>query len=326
MRLVRVATINTDGLSENHRSWEASVGDVTVRTIGYFERGATAILLVVGEVVLAELPDVNKRNEVVVPKVCRNLEAAIELMANALSISQRSRRSVSSADPPVALVPESDAERAWLSSPVSFAFPDDRRQSISFMIPPCDALALLPELKDRPDGLALLAEALSHEHASGRFKELIRFFERAFRAATASLVKALSEFLKPAPYGYDKAEIRSWIIGVRHPLVHADRRPDFLMEADVRHLLPRVEQAAYDVLMNKVTWRAPDSARRQLWIPDAINTPTGSVVKQHSTPTLRGQLLDVLGVYPMNLQANITNPPADWWYGFPSAQGKSDAS
>jgi hypothetical protein len=48
-----------------------------------------SFLLVAADIGLADLSEVNNQNEVVVPKVCRDLEAAIELMANVMSVPRR---------------------------------------------------------------------------------------------------------------------------------------------------------------------------------------------------------------------------------------------
>ncbi len=314
--MVRVATVNLKELAQELRSWEANVGQTFVRTLGFFPRKSLSMLVVTAEKHLEELPAVNDQNQVVVPsEACRELESAIELVANGLAITQRARRTVSSANPSIALIAESDGERSWLSARDNFAFPDRPRPDSSYVTSECNALQLMPALMDRQDGVALLSEALSHEHASGRFKEFIRFFERGFGAANRALVDPLASFLAQAPYGYTSDEVGNWIIHVRHRLIHADQRPDFLIEADVQPLLARIEQAAYDVLLNKKTWRFQDTSRRRLWTPDAFNTPTGGVVRQNSTPTFHTQIFDKLGVYPLNLQANITNPPQEWWYG-----------
>jgi hypothetical protein len=316
-----VATVNIKELMEESHRWQVTLGEIDVRTLGFFPDEERSILVVTAETRLSELPSVNDDDQVVVPfETCRELEAAIELIANALSITQRARRVVSSAAPSVALIAESDDERGWLSKRSSFAYPTHApAATLPHVTAKCDVLELLPNLMDRQDGAALLSEALSDEHASGRFKEFIRFFERAFRATSKALVDPLTSYLSQAPYGYTAEEVRNWLIDVRHPLIHADKRRDFLVEADVRPLLPRVEQAAYDTLLNKEIWRSKDTSRRPLWIPDAFNTPTGAVIKQHSTPTVHGQIFDGLGVYPLNLKATITNPPRDWWHGFPSS-------
>src|SRR6185436_4298514 len=84
----------------------------------------------------------------------------------------------------------------------------------------------LSVLQDRLDGVQLLAEALSHDHATGRFHDLLRFFERSFAQRSGLLVKPLGQFLQGADQNYTTREIQHWI--ERGPLTHADRRPDFL--------------------------------------------------------------------------------------------------
>jgi hypothetical protein len=51
---------------------------------------------------------------------------------------------------------------------------------------------MLSDLEDRRDGVSLLAEALANSHETGRFRELARFYERAFRAPPAGIVSPLS--------------------------------------------------------------------------------------------------------------------------------------
>src|SRR6185503_17195257 len=122
-------------------------------------------------------------------------------------------------------------------------------------------------LQDRVDGVALLAEALSHGHAMGQFHELVRLFERAFARSSNTLLDPLANFLAKAGQGYTRDEVETWVVKMRHLATHADVQPDFALEADVRPVLSRMLMAAYEVLFNKNTWQTPASGRRKVWKP-----------------------------------------------------------
>ena len=77
---------------------------------------------------------------------------------------------------------------------------------------------MLPYLSVRLDGVALLAEARAHEHASGRFHELVRLFEATFRRAGKGRVNPLTEFLASTDLDYTRQEIVVWIQQLRHGL------------------------------------------------------------------------------------------------------------
>jgi len=106
-----------------------------------------------------------------------------------------------------------------------------------------------------------------------------------------------------------------WFKELRDPLTHADQRPTFLLERDINPVIDRVEQAAIDVVFNKVNWRKADSERRALWTPQSgFVGPSGNVFLTKGTrPPLRGRLLDEYGSFPMKLGAVINPIPAEWW-------------
>jgi len=160
--------------------------------------------------------------------------------------------------------------------------------------------------------VALLAEALQG-HPTGQFRDLFRVFERAFALPAGVLVAPLHAFLHDR-YGYTEEEIEKWR-GLRHAATHADVRRRFVVEADVRPVLARVKQAAYDVLFNKESWRDQAPARRDLWSPTGwTSQPSGEVkVLQHSTGRLEAKLLDQFSAYPTDLEGAITALPAGWW-------------
>jgi hypothetical protein len=162
---------------------------------------------------------------------------------------------------------------------------------------------ILDSLKDRLDGVALLAEALSHTHPMGMFHEFLRFFERAFARSSSRPAKPLAQFLAESRRGYTQEEIQRWVVELRHPATHADRRPSFALESDIRPVIRRMKQAAYDVLFNKAKWQDSTTERRKIMVP-----PAGIASKSHDIYIVKGtagidlqfQLLDGFYSYPLD--------------------------
>ncbi|MGA2230204.1 MAG: hypothetical protein ABSH22_04695, partial [Tepidisphaeraceae bacterium] len=243
----------------------------------------------------------------------RSLEAAIEAVADAVAVSMRCQRSLRSPTPSVILLPDSDDERNWLNARNGIA---RQTRTIPAGCPRIPFTKLEDIQKDRPDGIALLAEALAHPHASGRFHELFRVFERAFRIDCGHLGTPLSTFLSSVPLGYTLDEVNSWI-KIRGPITHADVRKTFLLERDAFPVIHRMEQAAFDVVFNKKTWRDVSTERVDRWRADwgTTDSQSGIYVTQGRDARPAFHLSDEYGVYPWDLSACFNNPPPTWWYG-----------
>jgi len=150
--------------------------------------------------------------------------------------------------------------------------------------------------------------------------ELLRLLERAFARSSSQLTAPLSQFLASAPLGYTAGEVTSWISDVRHPLTHTDRRDIFALDTDVAPFVPRLEQAAFDVLCNKEHWRDPGSGRRSLWHPTAWVSRQGQLVRSAGTGGQFVQLLDPFGAYPVHLEGNLFPLPSGVWFRFVAAE------
>jgi len=163
-------------------------------------------------------------------------------------------RTILSPHPSVALLPEGDNERKWIEESTGIISKRSAVPDAIFRIELNEKM--LECLSDRLDGVALLAEMLSHTHSTGKYHELIRFFECAFQLSPTKMDKKLSQFLRKSGLGYDRDEVKTWL-EIRNAATHADRKNDknFVVELDVTKFIPRMEQAAYDVLLNKVKWR-----------------------------------------------------------------------
>jgi hypothetical protein len=314
--LVRLAVVEFRPKLSNWREWSLEEDGIRVAPVRVWEEDdGHVLMLVAASQVLEYRPKVTAENEVVVPDKQRAAaEAAIEVAANLIAASQGCRRDISTPWPPVVFVATGGDGRFWLES--CGGIKHDRLKRTMTHAERLDFDdSVLNKLEDRPDGVALLVEALAHDHAMGRYHEFIRLFERAFSRPAKLLTGPVSAFLDPR-FGYTQEELRVWFEEYRDPATHADARAGFLLEADVRPVIDRIEQAALDVLFNKERWRDDSTARRTVWMPQAgTDGPEAQVfvTKGSPPPPLKGQILDEYGCFPMNLQAVIEPRPEDWW-------------
>ncbi len=315
LSLLRLVTLYLDPAPKSTPDWTVQSDDTQLKIIRSWKIDGKLRLLLGAVVPLRCLPDLDS-NSVVVPEYARNAaETTIETYAHLISIGEMCRCSISSPTPCVALLSEADEARKWLESTYGILHNTRAENTFRFPIPPEQLKALLP---DRLDGAALLAEALAQSNPAGRFNEFIRVFEHAFRASSAPLVQPLYDFLSGNAQGYSHAEVRNWITVVRHQTRHADlkNQPTFLLSAEVRPYIPRVKQAAFDVLFNKAIWHDISVKRRSSWAPMAFVANTHGdqmVIAKGSTPTVEAQLIDGFGSYPVDLSAGISPIPANWW-------------
>jgi hypothetical protein len=171
----------------------------------------------------------------------------------------------------------------------------------------------LSALADRTDGVALLVEALAQEHAIGKFRDFVRLFERAFALPPRKLTSPLTSFLY-SQFGYTRDEIAVWLEQYRDAVTHADTRTKFLLETDVRPVIDRMEQAATDVLFNKLAWRDGGWKRRQLWTPPRGTTNRAGrifVTLTDQDASLRAEPLDEYGAF--SLTGKIPGSFENWW-------------
>lgn len=266
-----------------------------------------------GLVPIAE-PSVNAEGLLEVPAGPRaKAEAMIQHAADLLSVTARCQRSLGSCAPSFAFVPENDADRRLLARAVGVSPGISKAPQV--LSSPLDLALVSEAVLGRWDGLALLAEALAHSRASGRYRDLVRFFEMAFQRPFTVCAKKLNQFLR-VDFGYTVSEIRNWQ-NLRHPFAHADRAgvTGIATEHDARPVVGRMTQAAYDVLLNKAEWRSFSSGRRDTWQATAFTADsTGSgVVVQGSPARIEVQVLDEFGVFPINAEIGAVGIPDDWW-------------
>jgi len=317
MQLIRLAFISFEKDFEKWEKLTFKAGDVLLGTFPGFDSKKHKKLLMVATVKLDCSPIIDDSGLIIVPEEKRKLlESHIEMIANLISISEKTSRKISSPMPSIAFVIESKGEEEWLKAAKGVYYQDP-----VFISTESDLSLNLDEfvnhLGDRIDGISLLAEAINNRHMTGRFREFIRLFERAFTKSSTKLIEPLYKFLSQSGLGYEKEEIEDWLIKIRHPATHADEKEFFVTEPDVFPVIGRVEQAAYDVLMNKRDWRSTSFSRRNIW-----RAPCGSKNRQGDYQYLtRGYaysnkllILDEFGVFPSALDGIINDLPDNWLY------------
>jgi hypothetical protein len=316
VRLARLAHLTLLPATPLH-GWRMVMDDMVVNagTVG----GRDGQLVVTASVPLSRRPTLMATGLRVPVAPRRRAEAAIEAAADAVAVAMGKQRTISSPNPYIGRMPETQSELDWMNSTPGFEpLLLEQVLSVGTLDRPLDVVGHL--LADRRDGIGLMAEALSHTHATGRFHDLMRVFERAFALGPSAVVEPLTRFLRGAHLGYSRREVAKWS-ELRGPATHADRRPVVLTEPDLRLPVTRMKQAAYDVLLNKATWRDSSTRRRNRWRPTTGTMSANGYhvfIEQYSAhgESIQAKILDGFGVYPMNLEAGLNRlPDGVWWRG-----------
>jgi len=274
-------------------------------------------VVVAADMDLSRRPATNSDGLILVPEAERRLlEQSIERFADLLAVARRANRRIFSAVPEAALRDLNEQDRKWTESVNGFAITGTSRIYVDSSV----SLADLPvaALADRPDGVTLLAEALSSDHETGQFRELCRVLERAFACGPAELVDPVTSFLQYfTELDYHRDEVANWLMVLRHLATHADRREAFAIAADVVPVLGRLQQAAYDILLNKENWRSCDTDRRTVWTPvNGVLRDNGAIQLDTHTGYIGSEVLDAFGIYPYGRDYHLAVPD-DWYATFP---------
>jgi len=252
-------------------------------------------------------PEFDPSGRVIVPdEDRRRTEAAIEEFADVLAVAHQCRRTIRSPQTCVALVPESAGE---FGTATGLSYELGPRQSGARLLPELCADKVPAAIAGRPEGLRLLASALSEEGSGGRAREYYRLIEAAFGEGIGTLKKPLHEFLKTTPHAmnFTKKETDRWV-AMRGATMHGDRY--IAPNAAIAPYLDRLQWAAYDLVLHKENWGMKDSDRRP-GIP-ILSGPTadGSVVIFYPSATVPVEFMDPFGVYVIDrrVQANPGGP------------------
>jgi hypothetical protein len=249
------------------------------------------------------------------PKVAREkCEEVIEYVANLIAVQANTTRKITSLHPCVVLHLENDADRQYVAGCKGMLV-GGKTQSYRPYVGP-DDLSKLVALYDRKEGFALLAEALNHNSSSGKYKDLIRLFENAFRMKHSKLAGRLVGFLDNR-MNYTRSEVSMWL-SLRNGSNHGERskNPKLFFEADVKQFLPRMEQAAYDILFNKAKWHHDDILRNDIWRPSAYMAGrkplqmSAEAGAQIDGIIMTADAYDVYGQGPMLVKDDFPEP---WW-------------
>lgn len=303
MDLVRLAVAGITGLPKTWDDLEITYGDVTLRTLARVGREDVEQGVLFGAHVHLDSPlKLDEEGLVLVPDVPRRAaEHMIETTADQISILANRSRNLRSINPAVVFFADDETELAWLKERPGISGADQLHATHGYTVDL--EPEMLRHLVDRQDGATLLADAITHRRHSDQFRALIRVFERAFACSSSELVLYLSQYMEARPgLGYSKTEIKRWITRLRGPAVHADRH-DLPVEADFRHVVPRMKFAAYDVLLNKAAWRDQSTNRREMWSPTTAPRTDGGLMAMHATGGAgEVQITDAFGAYVQSLQ------------------------
>jgi len=316
MKLLRLAMLHFTPFPEDWHTFTMTIEGVELGTIASWGDKEKERICVVAQVDLPDRLEITPDHAIIVPAAARRqAERAVEMAANMIAVAENCARSISSPTPCLALLPENPEEQTFLDTTKGI-MPSKERGVVGGGYRVNEGI-MVQAFADRLDGVALLAEALSHKHATGRFHEFIRLFERAVKLSSRELIDALSEYLISEGHGYTEGEVKRWVKDLRDPATHADGKwhSHFVLESDIRPVIKRMEQAAYDVLLNKAHWHNPSVERRNLWTPSAGTTSdsTDVFIVQGREVKLHFQILDEFNAYPSHLGAFIERMPEGWW-------------
>lgn len=251
-----------------------------------------------------ELPETNDEIEIPV-ETRRSLESEIEYLIGVLSLKMMNSFQLSSPTPYIAIEGLNEETRQWLNGKIISV---NREAGRTRIVHDLDWDSTYKTLGDRRDGVALLAEAISHQHPTGKLHEFMRVFERAFSLSAGKVCRGpLANFLEPSGFNFDQCEVDLWL-RLRDSTAHADRKQRFSLRSDTNIVVSRVEQAAFDVLFNKQVWNDPSLERRNLYYPicGPADSTSGIFIQQGKAPRITVSMYDGFFTYPLNLKAKHT--------------------
>lgn len=301
-----------------------SEGDADVYTFPtHTTAGAKSLgVLALAIVPMANAPEQDSRGGVVVPDLERHrAEQLIEMAARFLALEHRENHVIMSPSPCLGFLADAEALAPFIEREVAVPGGEvimEQRWPAGLLGDGENKPERLHLLRDRMDGVEMLTEALNCASPLGRFSQLWRFFERAFNGGHVAAAKRLAEFLLAGDTrpNWSATEVDDWV-QPRNGAIHANRAGMFFLDSDVQALVPRMLEAAYDVLLNKETWWSPTTTRRKAWRPvagSADRNGRASFLTQHKVGgSVIAKLHDYFAAYPLALGINeAVLPPAAW--------------
>jgi hypothetical protein len=296
-----IPTIETVSISNIQIKEHFKIREVELNIVHIDRSNSNKVSIVLSAIMNADregLISIDENQNIILSEELLNeCHKSIEAVSNLISIGNHCRREIHSFDTACGLIPNNEQDSLLLESSRGIKRkPRVIYKSICrFDLEKIDINLFL----DRLDGLSLLSEALSHQHATGRFHDLIRFFERSFNKTGNGLHNPMYQFLSGANLKFSKKEVGKWTNELRNPTTHAKDKL-FLMELDVLPFVERMELAAYDILLNKLKWNNHSSERKNSWQPDYGPGDCGyQIFIKEGIPNANSLLFvfDSLGVY-----------------------------
>ncbi|MGB3686588.1 MAG: hypothetical protein WA991_12265 [Ornithinimicrobium sp.] len=260
----------------------------------------------------------------------RRAERGLERFAASLGIMAETQWAIASPKPYLALEAETEQERHLIRKTKRIILPRPAGPTFYLGNGLSEPIDLITMLSDRLDGVMLLGSAIRAHRGIAALHELFRVLENGFARSGLSLVKPLSRFLGSYPddkwnMGYTVQEIEMWVNDLRNPGTHADLRKSqhVAYDSDIDQHLPRIRQAAYDVLFNKAKWQTIDQDRLQRYSLTAVIAGDGrGVVDAKKAVGRVAPPLDHFGTYPLfeNAGWEVTAPEgadvlfAQWYF------------
>lgn len=308
MDLVRPAilTVGSDILDEmGDVAVDFRLGDVAVRELGRVDESGVAV---VASLPFEGSPSTADGRVEIGRAMVAELDLGITAAADMLTLARREPVKISGVWPPIGFVgPTPEWERIeGTTMSIPTALPAMRVEDpipIEFL--------LGGVLSDRMEGAALLAEAMAHSNDLGRFGQLLRLLERAFGRGIGKFDGELQRYLAGGVtrHHFQPREITAWVAG-RPRIMHADR-PDrpIWFHRDVALTVDRLQEAAVDVLFNKVNWHQPDDARRECRVPrrGTLDASGGWFFTRGLAVRTTVRLVEPFGSFPLHLGLDLAD-------------------
>lgn len=317
MKIIKIITVKFKKKPKNLNNFQYLINDILIKFHSIYKIEKEEYLIFT-----AELKQINfttesntiKISENIINKVNKNLEDVINL----ISLSKNTGKNISSTKPSVFLESENLTDTAILKKTNKMSFKKSLNLVSQNIEHTFDLDFCLKNFNDRLDGVKIYSEANSAKTSSGKFREYIRLFEKGFKSSNSGLIKPLTDFLLSyTKLNYERYEVENWL-NIRNKSVHANCKDGFLIDREIISLVPRLEQAAVDILFNKSIWGDRSINRKNLYeFTKGIKDSNNNIfLPPLSNQNLQLMIFDESKTFPVNLEANfdLKMIPENWWY------------
>ena len=307
MQVVRSVVITSDETAMaayRRKNIEIQLGGVTLRSIGW---GTKDEWIFAGSTPADGAVELRGGVVRVNADVVARIDDAIHQTVALFTVAQRAPFSASCVPPIIGLIGTDEELQPLAGHALNGLRP---AITVAQVHDPVDLTTeVVSALDDRPDGLMLLAEALSDRNMLGRYVQLLRLLEHAFGSQLGSFNRELIDFLGDTAtrHRFTRQEISQWVES-RPRVMHADRVDKPIWYArDVARTVHRLQEAATDVLFNKARWQRRDAQRRACRVPrrGTIDSEAGMfLTRGHDFQSTMG-ILEPFGSFPLFLGGDV---------------------